>query len=342
MLAILSVLAIGLGRTARIDLSLAKHRAGKLRADFLGWASVYYAMNQLRLDSEDPDSSLADTVYTCGFALKDNKTPEDLFKGVTLASGSFDIGYPLSDNMGRAYQCYGFEDEDRRLNINGIHQQNYRILAHLFMLFDVPDEQADGLAAQVVDWKDADSNKMTSGLGAEKESYDIASGKFCKDAPFEHVQELMFVRDMTENIFLKIKKVVTVFPRQDMDLAVNLNTAEEIVLRAIFRSLAEKNTSVNISDVDSLVGKISAYRKGEDGLLCTADDRPLKIATASGDLGLNANEQAIYLASVHYLKETSQHVRLYARGVDDQFKVRTTLDAVISRETLSVLLWNRK
>ena len=40
ILAILSILAIGLGRTARIDLALTKHRIGKLKADFLSWASL--------------------------------------------------------------------------------------------------------------------------------------------------------------------------------------------------------------------------------------------------------------------------------------------------------------
>ena len=43
VLAILSVLAIGLGRSARIDLALVKHHIGKLKADGLVLAGYNYA-----------------------------------------------------------------------------------------------------------------------------------------------------------------------------------------------------------------------------------------------------------------------------------------------------------
>lgn len=342
VLAILSVLAIGLGRAARMDLSLAKHRAGKVRADFLSWAAAHYAMNQLRLDGEDAAFSSTDTAYTCGFAAKEGETPEEIFKNVTLASGSFDIGYPLKDSAGNNYMCYGFQDEDRYLNINGIHQQNYRILAQLLILLGVAQDQVENIAAQIVDWKDADTENMALGLGAEKNDYGSLDAKFCKDAPFENIEELMLVQGMTEDVFAKIKNVVTVFPRQDVSLGVNINTVIPVVLQALFRFSAENNPSVGVTDADSLAEKIVTYRKGDDGVLCTADDRPVKIANAPGELGLNVSEQAVFAAAMNYLKETSDHLRFHAKSVDSQFHVATELEAVVGRENLSLLLWKRK
>lgn len=342
MLAILSVFAIGLGRAARVDISLAKHRAGKLRSDFLSWASAHYAMNQLRLDTEDASSAAQDTAYECGFVLKENKTPEDIFKDVTLESGSFDISYPLEGHDGQKHICYGFEDEDRYLNLNGIHRQNYRILAHLLILLDIEQDQADKIAAYIVDWKDADTEQMTLDLGAEKRDYSAHEKKICKDAPFENVEELMLVKDVTEELYRKIKNNITVFPRGDAALSVNINTALPIVLRSFFRFCAENNPSLSASDADSLTEKIVAYREGGDAVLCTADDQAIAVASGSGDLDLNANEQAVYLAATNYLKERSDYVRVHSRSIDNQFHVATDLEAVIGRENLSIMSWKRR
>jgi type II secretory pathway component PulK len=343
VLAILSVLAVGLGREARIDLAVTKHRVGKLRADGLVWAAAHYAMNQIRLDAAKEQSLAADTIYQCGFSLQDGKTPQDIFKNVFLKDGSFDISYILDAGQGQRDVCYGFQDEERRININGIHKQNSKILVHLFLLLHLSEQQAQRLADQIVDWRDADSEKVSASYGAEKEDYMSSLAPYgCKDLPFENIEELLLLKDMTQADFQKIKEYLTVFPRMDTSLSMNINTASDIVLQSLFRFLAEQNPSVEMSDADSLVEKIVLYRKGEDGRLCTEDDRPL-LSTASGPLGLNPNELAIYLTATNYFKESSRYFRIGVKGRDRQYNVFSKAEMIIDRdENQSLVSWKRK
>jgi len=342
VLAILSVLAVGLGRNARIDLALVKHRVGKLKADSLIFAAYNYSTNQIRLDTENQKSLATDTVYRCGVDLQEDTIPEDIFKNVSLADGFFDISYALEDDLGRQDICYGFQDEERRINLNGIDRSNYGILVNLLMLTGLSEQQAEMLAAQVVDWHDTDSEKMTISYGAEKDDYLSSSKPYrCKDLPFENIEELLLLKDMTEDVFKKVKNYLTVFPQSNVSLLLNINTAPELVLKSVFRFIVGQNPSVEIGDADSLVAKIASYRKGDDGRLCTADDRPIR-STEIGALSLNPNENAIYLMASNYFKENSQFFRARAKGVDHLYHVSSQTDMIINREDLSVVSWKRK
>jgi type II secretory pathway component PulK len=341
ILVILSVLAIGLGRTARIDLALTKHRIGKLKADFLIWGAVNYAMNQIRLGAENQPPA-EDTLYQCGFVLKDGKTSEDLFKNVKLKDGAFDISYILRDDQGRDQVCYGFQDEERRINLNGIHKGNDKILKNLFVLLKIDERKAEDLAAQIVDWQDADSEKMDEAHGAEKEEYlSLPKPYPCKNAPLESLDELLLIKDMTPEIFSQIKEYVTIFP-QNSALNINVNTASDVALKAVFRFVAEQSPGVENEDVDSLVGKIIAYRSGKDGIPCTADDRAIKNSNIS-PVGLNSQESAFYMtAANNYFKGMSDYFRVCAKATDSQYQISSRAEAVIAKENLSLLFWKRK
>lgn len=344
VLAILSVLAIGLGRSARIDLALVKHHIGKLKADGLVLAGYNYAANQIHLDTEDQKASVFDTVYQCGFDLKEGVTPENIFKDVTLADGSFDISYVLDEGLGSKDICYGFQDEDRRINLNGINKVNSGILVHLFMLVGLSEEQAQMLAAQVVDWHDSDEEKMNTVYGAEKEDYLSSSKPYgCKNLPFESVEELLLLKDMTEDVFKKVEKYLTVFPLSGSNISVNVNTAPEIVLKSIFRFVAAQQSLAQASDADSLTKALIAYRQGDDGRLCTADDQLID-STKTGGIGLSPTEQAIYLtaSSYNYVKDGSDFFRATIKGTDRLYRVSSSVDMVIDRQNSSVVLWKRK
>lgn len=340
ILVILSVVAVGLGRTARIDLALTKHRIGKLKADFLLWGAFNYAMNQIRVRGSAPERS-ADTLYQCGFELKDAKTSRDLFKDVPLNDGSFDISYILKDEGGRAQACYGFQDEERRININTINQGNYRILVNLFDLLNVDKRTAQAVAAQIVDWQDADAEVTDAPYGAEGDDYRALLKPYaCKDRPFESVEELLLLKDMTPQVFAKIKDHVTVIA-QEMMFRLNVNTAPAVALKALFQFIAEKSPGIRVGDIDSIAEKITAYRNGDDRMPCTADDRAIDSHNVS-PLGFNANENALYLTASAYLKDTSDYFRVCASAADSQYAVSSKAEAVIAKENLAFLLWRRK
>jgi len=337
VLAILSVLAIGLGRNARIDLALVKHRIGKLKTDALMWAAMNYSMNQIRMDAQNQKASVVDTVYQCGVDLQEGKTPEDIFKNVHLSDGSFDISYLINDLSSAGGVCYGFQDEERRININAIGKNNYRILAYLFLLVGVPDPQAEMLAAEIVDWHDADSEKVSASYGAETGDY-LSSPKpyGCKNLPFENIEELLLVKDMTKDIFDKIKDYVTVFPQAETSLKVNINTAPEIVLKSVFYFLVEQGSGLEIRDADNAIKKIILYRSGDDGRWCTRDDNPL----SGGNYGfLSPSEQLLCNSS--YFTESSEYFRVDAKGADDQYKVSSQVEMIINKD-LKLFSWKQK
>ena len=340
-LALLSILAIGMGRGARIDLALAKHGIGKLKAEGLVWAAINYAQNLIRLDTEKEEPA-ADTLYQCGFYLPEGKTAEDIFKNVSLEDGSFDIRYVLKDSSDKSEICYGFQDEERRINVNAINKSNYRILVHLFLLLDLPEEQAQALAAQIVDWHDADLQKMSDSYGAEKDDY-LSSAKSygCKDAPFENIEELLLVKDVTEDIFEKIKDHVTVFPQSETDLRVNINTAPELVLKALFRFVAE-GANAELSDADNLAQKIVLYRRGDDGRACTADDRLIPEVDV-GLLGLNLGESGIYNTAVSmYIKRGAKYFRVWAKATDNGYGISSQVETIFDRDEAHLVYWKRK
>jgi len=144
------------------------------------------------------------------------------------------------------------EDEERKININKVKQDT---LKQIFMLTEAADEQAaKEIAASIVDWRDADDKPLEN--GAETGYYAGQEPSYpCKNADFQVLGELLQVRGMTQQIFDASKDYLTVYGIG----SVNLNTCEDMVLRALGAS-------------EELARKIIAYRKGADGEEGTDDD----------------------------------------------------------------------
>ena len=86
-------------------------------------------------------------------------------------------------------QAYGLVDEGAKLNLN---------TATLEMLEALPG-MPPSLAAAIVDWRDAD-NEITQD-GAESETYLLRDpAYYCKDAPFETVEEIRLLLDANMNV----------------------------------------------------------------------------------------------------------------------------------------------
>lgn len=99
-----------------------------------------------------------------------------------------------NDGQSRADQVtFGLVDESSKLNIN-----NTNVTAEMLELLP---RMTPELAAAIIDWRDADE-EVTSG-GAEAETYArLRPAYYCKNAPFDSVDELRLVNGATMEILL--------------------------------------------------------------------------------------------------------------------------------------------
>lgn len=337
ILVILTALAVSLGKSTSIDLSLMRHAVLKQKSRYLAWAGIMYAMGHIQKDSEDNLSSKEDTIYRCALRAGQESRPEDLFHRQSLGDGYFSVGYvqPSPDGGKKTYD--GLSDEERKINLNGLTAQNIGIVRNLIAASGADEEQAKVIAFSVLDWKDADDVLSQEGYGAEEDHY-MGLGKPYrpKNRAFDSKEELLLVRGMTPQIFRKIEGFVTVFPKNGA-LRVNLNTAPLDVLTAVADSLTGPLTTTDSADARALVEKIAACRAGEDGAEFTEDDRLVELA----GMELNTKERILFLAMSQFQTPRSDYIRIEAQGVSGARGVSTKIDAVVYRKDLVIQYWHR-
>lgn len=174
------------------------------------------------------------------------------FATVAAAHHTADFKFGAGGDEGMGLR-FGGEDEQAKLNLNAVPPQ---VLVRLFVALKALDvDQAEELAAAIVDWRDADN--QSEAQGAEDAYYHgLQPASECKDGPFESLEELLQVRGMTAALWRRLNPYLTIYGSG----AVNLNTASRPILAALGLS-------------DSLQEKVLVYRCGEDGDPATADDR---------------------------------------------------------------------
>lgn len=337
VLVILSMLAVGLARKVKVDLALTKYAVGKAKSRAIAMAGLAYAMSHISQDSQDPQTGRVDTKLQCGFVLKDQNTVENLFKQKAVGDGYFTISYQAAGADNNRLTRYGFQDEESRLNINGLNSNNYQMLKYLMSDLGFDDDIAVTVASSVVDWIDADNEVFNGPSGAENDAYETAGTLYpCKNKPFDSIEELMLVKGMTPDIFKKIKNYITVFPRQE-NLKINFETASPVVLRAVARNSTGPQTNAGIPDADSLVQRLISFREGTDGQWATEDDEVID----GNKIGLSATESSIFQAMSYNRTQVSDYLRIHVKGADEISGVFTTIEAVVQRRDLSLLYWRR-
>ena len=338
VMVILSVLAVSLGRNTSVELSLTKHAIGKLKAKYLAWAGLVYAMEQIRLDTEDTQSRNFDTLYYCAIPKESEDSPEGLFHQKPVGEGYFSVEHSAEETDSVNLKNYnGLRDEERFINLNGLNARSVNILRTLITLLGFDDESAQTIVYSLIDWKDKDSSLSHETYGAEDEFYTSQTSPYhCKNLPFESKEELLLVRGMTEEIFQKLKSYITIFPRQG-NLKVNFDTAPELVLTAVARALSGPATGSEIADADSLVEKILDYRSGEDGGEFTQDDRQIELSA----MPVNAVERNIFLQMNQFRTKKSDYLRVFVKGVDQNSNIETHIESVVQRNDLAIMYWKR-
>jgi type II secretory pathway component PulK len=317
ILAILSLLAMSLGKSSSLELSLVRGSIGRIKAYAAARAGISYTENLLI-----KNKTTQDTLYQCGITLADNKLPQDIFKNIKVDNEThFNIVFPAIgyDDSGKVIEAYGPSDEQAKINLNGINTSNSKILSELLQQFNVPRNLADSIATGVAAWhQETAGNSKSDGL---------------KHKPFDHIQELLFIPGMTQVIFDQIKGYVTVFPKDVSQggLKVNLNTASNPVIHAMAQGLLEGNNDF----VKSLINQ----RNGPDQLPFSKDDGKASVNSASEETSgnsLRSNEGI----------QSSQFFNVRSIGTDNVTGATSVVSAVFYRDptagTLSVVSWQRE
>lgn len=337
ILVILTVLAVSLGKSTSLELSLTKHAVLKQKSRYLAWAGIMYAMGHIRKDSDDNLSAKEDTLYRCAVDLGQGGRPQDWFHKQSMEDGYFSVGYVRRSPGGEKKAYDGMSDEERKINLNALTAQNIGILKNLIVGAGADEEQAKTAAFAVLDWKDADEALIQEAYGAEEDYYEGLGKPYRpKNRAFDSKEELLLVRGMTSQLFKKIADDVTVFPKGG-SLRVNFNTASAEVLTAVADSLTGPLTATDSSDARSLVEKIIACRMGEDGTEFTEDDRLVELT----GLELNSKERVLFLGMSQFQTPRSEYVRVASQGVAGARGVATRIEAVVFRKDLSIQYWHR-
>ena len=288
ILIILSILALGIGFRVSIEARLSKYNMDRLRALYLAKAGLVKAEKILLINSKDYDS-----IRECGIALPVDKDIKSVFTE-SLGDGKFEVSY---DEDGVTY--YGMMDEDRKININ---KADSFVLAGL-----MGGKDSEEVAASIINWRS--NAKMP--LGAGDEYYKSQTPSYeCKHADFSVIEELLFVKGMTPELFASIKDYITVYGDKGPEGGkVNINTASKKVMLAF-----------GLDEVSA--ENIIVLRNGIYKIAGTKDD--FVFPTVAAALGEGSKLEI-------YFTTRSNYFRIESKGTIDRSKINSRIACVLDK-----------
>ncbi|MFQ5637217.1 MAG: general secretion pathway protein GspK [bacterium] len=315
MLALLTLLATGVMRTALMGLRLDGYALRATEASWLARAGIWHAIALLKHDA------VSDSLNYDALIDPWANSPE-LLRHVNCGNGFFEVSYALQAQNGNRNDGYGMRDENRKININ---------LASADVLLRLPGMNPEKVAA-LLDWRDKDD--LTRDNGAENAYYRRLLNPYsCKNAALDMMQEILFVKGFSAEDVQVLSPLTTLYG----DGAVNINTTSAEVLAILGLSKASARQIIKV-------------RLGTDKLPFTKDDNIFKnpgdiVDTLMPLVKLKPTEQALLrrlvderLLGVHSTDFTIQSV-----GVTQGGKVRKKISAVVHRthaREIKIVAWN--
>jgi type II secretory pathway component PulK len=322
---ILSLVAWGFSRRSAMEVSVLDAYHGKLRSYAAARGGINYVLS---LMSQFP--SAKDSLYALGVTLPKDKKPQDLFAHIGIGSGTYAMVQWKALEFGndQPLMINGLQDEQGKINVNAINEENYQILSALFELKGLSHDQSDQLALDVVAFR---NGKVTGGNFHLTEQERETALK-PKNKPYDHLLELLEVNGMTRDIFDRIKNDVSVYGEAQNGLLVNVRTANNNVIQAVVNAAKRMNPSM---DDSSVLNQVYAIRDGSDGQPFTEDDGQSNGAY-QGDI--RNWPPAFQESNAYYLKAR-------VIGVDENTGMRSVIEAVIQRipgvEQNRIVAWQR-
>ncbi|MGI9435183.1 MAG: general secretion pathway protein GspK [Geminicoccaceae bacterium] len=203
---LLALVAAAVGSSGRTAISLAGNGVETAKARMLADAGIHHGIYDLMTSNATNSWSGADRR---GFALD------------------------LGDGQARIR----IRDEDGKIDLNAA---PLALLRGLFMAIGSNEQNADRLAAGVIDFRDDDSEPMP--FGAEREAY-IAAGRLGGPAnrPFRRIDELADVLGMTGETFNRVRDHVTIYSGVG---SVDVFRASTTVIRALPGMTSEAEAAI--------------------------------------------------------------------------------------------------
>lgn len=307
----LSTLAVAIHAYISPQLGLAGRLQDRAKLSYVLKAGVKQAAGILGEDETESFDALND--------LWSNN--EEIFKEIEVgAEGRFSVKYLLPDGDEQQESRYGLVDEERKININ---KAPPAVVKHFFeSVAETSSQQADDIAHSIADWIDEDDEPQSN--GAESGYYATLKPPYpCKNKPFEILEELLFIKGMTPEIFDKVKDRITLFGEG----AVNINTADSLVLNSLELS-------------QELIEKIMQFRGGPDGEEATEDDNVFESADTIVPALMSAQglsqaevDQLNGMVSTKLLDVRSDHFMGHVLGELTDRDVSTEAIFVVYRDT---------
>lgn len=222
---------------------------------------------------------------------------------------------------------YGLTDEESKVNVNLL--KDPLVLKRLFLIAaGTSEDEASVISDSILDWIDEDDHINAS--GAENLYYQsLKRALLPKNEPLDALEELLYVRGMTPDIYKSVLAYLTI----SGDGKVNLNTAAEPVL-------------LSLGFERAVVDFILAYRAGIDQKIATRDDgvfyntsELLTIAESFGTISADSKNALENLLALGILKVTSDFYAVKSRASRKAGRELLTGAAIISRQS-GVQSWN--
>jgi general secretion pathway protein K len=179
VLALLTIIAVGLTATQRTESTLAGNQLATVRFRAASEAGVSYAVLNL-LAPPSPFDEEADVWV-----------PDGAARSWTFAGETLEI---------RVF------NEASRIDLNEAPKD---LLAALALALDLPEDEAIALGDAIEDWRDTDD--LTQLNGAEDGDYESEGRSYgAKDGPFDSVEELQLVLGVTPELYRALAPALTV------------------------------------------------------------------------------------------------------------------------------------
>jgi len=226
-LMVLMVIALELGRTARVEGISTDVYQQEAKTYYLAMAGLNRALHQLvrtgqrgqarQKRGQDRDGG--------GGQLDPNEQgPQECPDAWLLGDGQW-----KSESFGEGGYQVRVSDESGKININ---QVDEIILRQTFTNLDFDPDFGDALADAILDWRDPDDLERLNGV--ESDYYLAQDIPYpAKNGPFDVIDELLLIRDVTQDLFYDtLREVFTVYGTARTGNMANLMTAGPGVIMA--------------------------------------------------------------------------------------------------------------
>ena len=220
VLCLLTVFCVYLGYGVRQKLALVSHLETRQKLRLAVDAGIKMGIAVVR-EEEAPE----DLIFRYGDGTFSRET-----EGGTPA-----VRYYYSDDFCEVRAA--IEDENGKININKADSEVMRVLFQ--NAADLDEALATSIAFCIIDWRDANSTYGHAQYGAEDKDYDRPPFPYgAKDAEFEVLEELRFVKGVTDEIFDAVEGYLTIYGTGDINI--NVVSVEVLLALGLSEELADK------------------------------------------------------------------------------------------------------